>query len=502
MKRSGYVALSLLLLSVLIVGMVVFGPQMGKEGHKRSISSITPDETMISTDAHQLTVELGKVDSADSLNRFIIKHTDILDQAINQKRLDSLPADYRLIAALLYPVKNFRGFGHRIFGLSKPNSLTFFASKGYIIRNILLSKMQGAASHINTYFPKFGADLLDWIAVPYKGVGSDIEEYADLQNFMIEEVYFRLQRTIAVLNGIQISSESPMVIDSTLFTGPNVTPSVDNRYIYLFPHTLQILKAGIHQLSHNIIINSAYNKNDLFAYQAKVRTKLLAPAMPMTMFGMPASKAVKIMKRFPKLYTLRKIPYTTPAGDKQWFNQALSHLQQQVEHERSAISKVKDISQDIATAVAIRSFFNPKLGAYLGDRTDRNMNKRTELVNNANVPMRHWITGDMITVNYLEFYQKPPKDLKEFLPISFDTKQKKVLRVGDRQKYYNYRYGLPTAWNLSKWKPYFPSVATNEDIKTVANVLRSNVETNLSSRVIGRFVSLAANFKVFNLLSL
>jgi hypothetical protein len=488
--------------------LLVFGVFVGKwdwssatNSQSRNISSVTFDETNISKEAHHFREELYKIKTTETLVSFLSKHISNLETHRKAKTLKKLPADYRLLASFLYPLKELRGIGYRVYGLTKVKKSDASYSRT-VIRNILNSKLQGAASLLETYYPGRHQLLFSWITEPAKGQTKDLKYIHDIQNFAMDKLYANLQHTYEVINSIEgVSIDKPITLDSALLTGNSNALPIDKRYYNIYPHGLTSLKGSLQKMSHDFILFSQYNRDDIINFKYKEKRSLFSGLIIDPNPGYPMVTVVNELNKWKNLYTLREISQKSPSSEKTWLQVAYSHAQNLIKLETKAYKEMENASKKLTAKEAQYSLLNPKASNYRKTRTKEVLSKRNELINNEQVAFRNWITGDNITISYSKLYTNPPQDLRVFLPIKFNTDvDKKITIHGERLA--NYKYGVPTEWNLDAWQSYFPSVKSNEDIKKIAQTLNTSSSGRGIANIVSRFVSIAVGHKVISSSSL
>lgn len=494
MKKPYYFVLSIMIFSI-FAGISYY--QNHSVTGNRKIASASYSENDISVEAKKFTDEMISIKTPDQITSFIEKNIAILETHRAQKSLTQLPEDYRFLASFLYPIKDMRGIGHRVLGFGNKSGGIFekssIGSGAYnrtVINGMIVSQLQDLSSMLETYSPGAGKNFFNWLTTPTSGQKTEIAFSHDLQDFAISSVYANLQKSIEVLESItRVTTNSPITIDSTIFTGTKYSLPVDKRFFNIFPHDLTAIKGLGHLYSHNIILYAQYNRDDYLNYTINKSQKI---ANPLSSFfstsGLPINDQVQGYAKYPNLYKIRTIPFKSSGPT--WMTTALTHLKNYVAYENKLLPSMRDASAELSSDEARRSLINPKLESFFQSRTDKALKKRTELLSQNNVQLNNWLTGDIISVNATRFYTDPPSDLKEFLPTACNTNVPKRYKNKDGEVYTNYEYGLPVSWNLAAWKKYFPSVNTQDDIRKVARTLKNNASTTIFSGVITKFISM------------
>lgn len=463
----------------------------------RKIASAGYSENDISSDARNFTDDLNAIKTPYQISAFIEKHIAILENHRTKNTLDQLPEDYRFLSSLLYPIKDLRGFGHRILGFGT-NTGNFFEKSSIgsdmynrtVVKNMIISQLQDLSSELETYSPGAGKNFFNWLTIPVEGQVANISYSHDLQDFAISSVYFNLQKTIEVLDSIKrINKNAPITIDSVILTGNKYTLPIEKRYITIYPHDLLAIKGLAHLGSHNLIVYAQYNRDDYLNYIISKGQKIGNPLHSLfSTNGLAISEQAQGYAKFPNLYKIRTIPYNKQGNS--WMLTALNHLKTYVADETKLIPSMRASSAELSSEEARHSLINPRLESIFQARTEKALKKRAELLSQSNVQLNNWATGDIISVNATKFYTNPPADLKSFLPTAFNTSVPKRYRNQDGQIYTNFEYGLPTAWNLQVWKEYFPSITSQEDIRKISRTLKNNPATSIVSGTLTSFITL------------
>lgn len=460
------------------------------KSHKRSISSLSyqANEENVSASAAGFIKEIHAVLSVEQMDKFVQKHLQVLEKNRSQNTLDQLDDDYKIMAAYLYAVNSLRGVGYRIQGLSEAGKGKHY-NRG-IVSDMIIIKLQNLATHINTYYPAFGDVVFDWISVPRANQTKDFRFISDIQDFVISDLYFDLQRTNEIINSVEVSFSKPITLDGSLFTGSKNVMTPDKRFFNLYPHAVEMIKSGLESESHDLIVFSQYNRDDFLNYQYKQAASLLSLKSTLNREGRPKSEVTANIKKWSKLYTFREIKNPLPAGYDSWMLRAWGHARTHINQEANIVEMMKEAKENLSPEEAWQAIANPYLVNLIRKNPAGIMNKRAAIINKENVVLRSWVTGDMISINLPKFYTNPPRDLKVFLPTSFDTNAKKFFKYNGKELV-NYRYGMPSEWNVQEWSKYFPSVQNNDDIKRLTKVLSRSSEAPVVGAIVNRFITVS-----------
>ena len=466
---------------------------------KREISHVKVfDETNISPMAYEFTKSLKRIKSVADIDLFIKNQYQKIEAKRSKNQLSQLPSDYRLLASFIYPIVNLRGILYRIFGLVKKGKQKKYSRK--IIKTIINSKLQSLASIINLYCPSVGNTIFDWLTEPAAGITRDLEYIHQIQDFIITNIYGNLQKSLQVISSIkELSLSNPITIDSSILTGDkNVLPK-NKRYFNVREHELIALKQYIHSYSHGMILYAQYNRDDIINFEYAKKKKL---GNPLHIFsskirGFSMYDSVKELRKWKNLYTFRTIKQERPAQHKTWLLAAYDHAKKHIALGPLFLEEIQKVAPLLSENQAALSIINPKSQVLLTKRLLSAVKLKTDLILNHESSLRNNITGAMIISNYPMFYTAPSMDLKKFLPLKngFKLNTKKELFKG---KIINYRYGQPTNWDISYWNKYFPSIKTDQDVKKVAQTIKStSLANNMIFNILIRFVSISSSQKLF-----
>lgn len=434
--------------------------------------------------------ELGSIKNSVDLANIVNKHVAVYETALKQNKLEDLPQDYLFFTSLLEPISSLRGIAHRVYGLFEKNAAKAGGYNGVVFREFYTSRLQAMASFINTYYPSNGRAYFEFFTRPYKGVGKSFSSTHEIQNFMMGDIYPKIQNALVALDAVgNIEIKKPIAIDANVFVGKGADIAEGWRYTYINNHEVSTIKAQLHQLSHDLIIFAQYDRDQLFGMKYKKNVKMVGYVTD-AFYKKPGYSLVDIdelVQKYPSLYTMRNIPFAVEGGGT-WMEKALTHLRIGSTLEKDALDQVKEFRNSVTRQVAFHSLLDGQL-AYFATEQNYEMNeKRAELLNGQDVMIRNLMTGETALINYANYYLNPPKDLKEFLPIKYDKKGERFEKIAGA-KIPNFFYGQPTTWNVDAYQRYFPSVKSSNDIPALVRTLASSPRTSHISRNFGRFVA-------------
>jgi hypothetical protein len=481
---------------------VIIGENINVKSTYRKISSIR-NEASMSQKSQELIQEMIRVKTHQDVDAFISKHVQVIDTHLKAKSINELPRDYRLMLSLIYPFKRLRGFGYQIYGFSEiPLQDRKYTNVNYsmgTVKSILDAKLQSIISNINVYSPKFGSALFDWLTLPSSSKTS-FNRVEDVQNFLMGSVYPDFKISMNLIGSIgDIPLNRPLLLDLAAITGSKKAIPERQRLLHVYQHEIEALKALMSQTCHDLIIYAHYDRNDSINYEYNLKKKLIMNGYKLSSSpGIPMYLAVNEFKSYPKLLTLRSIPFSIPGGEESWMMVALKHLRSAIYHENLSYQAMKTAVSELTDDEITKSILNPRLHYLVDERVKKSFAKRQLMTSQNGVALKSFITGEMTRVNMVEMYQNPPMDLKAFLPTEFELSQPRQIQVNGK-KVTNYRFGLPSNWDLAIYQTYFPTVKNAEDIKKLARILESHGATSMLARLVNRFMTIDADYKAISL---
>lgn len=365
-----------------------------------------------------------------------------------ERNLDGYSPDVKVIANLILPMKVWRAAVWRGSAILERVRITQNAAliglrSGAAAQAILLPTEQWKA--VQDFLVKPAADLLQWNSVD------------DFQAWQVAELAPVLERMVAALKALE-PQVSEIVFDNRILYGPaSFQDDLDRFRVLGRPEILGMIamaEAGL----QGIHASSAFRGNELPELSERVYKAIgLDGVFLGVLDGFSSMQRTSILResRFANLFQLK------PEG-RERLRSSFAHFKEAIHYTRLAYDALKarpNQSQQLVQAAALLPF---DVGTELAL-------KNLEAMVQGPASIRSIVTGEVVTVNLPAFFENPPSDLKALLPRAWIDKPEMLSANG--KSYRNPDFGQATDWNLSAFKPYFPSVNSAADLKTAARVL-------------------------------
>ncbi len=406
-------------------------------------------------------------------------YAKLLDEL--EKGYDSHPADLKYVAARMKPVNSMRGILFRLTKIMKKEDVT---------HSYFLTIVRRLAGQMRIFFPFDHADAtFDYFARPYKE-GRDIVDYfdsiEDFQSYMVTDVYKLLIESANRIQSMDFS-KTRILWDNKILNGSESFVDDVARYRVIGEAERYASMYRLHRGMAFVNRFASYNNNKVLEYTKDMGKLYGIDGFFSSVDGAPSYKRVKIAekKKYENLFKL-----TESGGD--FMGQSLKHIQESVKFLRIIHDELKNRPANTFQRI------NPvRVTAW-----EREINSgldTIEAIVSGPTELRSAITGEVIQVNFPEFYLNPPKDLKKLLPIDWDIENKKVssglkrfqMNKNKREfldiKYRNYHWGSPTKWNGKGYKRYFPSIKDDSDIPRHIRIFRQSLGASTVGTVITQF---------------
>lgn len=415
------------------------------ERGKRSISSaIELNDDMMSPELRKFRERFLAIHSAGELDGLLNQ----LDQ-----QYDSFPDDLKLLAANLVPLRAFRSFLYRSIPL---------VSRAKVTHSLLLSVVQETAQMQQIFLPtdqwKAG---FDYVTQPFSADEKEFDSVSGLQNFFADSVYSEIVKSAQRVAALRFS-QKPVIWDNQLLYGS--ASFVDNvdRYRKIGEAERYAMLAAMHGALHNISMFRAYDMEQFFQV-AEGLGKLwgVSALLWSPVDGAAAKNRVAKIREYPDCFHLNP-------GGQPWMSRAFLHLQQSVYYSSLVWNELKDQSAS-HVQVLDAGMFRP-----FGREINLSLDSVEGMLKGP-LEVRSLVTGKQLTVNLRAFYTNPPASLQSLLPTKFDESpeflNKQFADNGKSISYRNYLRGRAVAWNLSAFRPYFPSLQNEGDVAEAARIL-------------------------------
>lgn len=376
---------------------------------------------------------------------------------------ESYPANVQFYAASVMPMRAFRGVFFRLKSLFENNSnfqhsqvLTFvknLASKNHIFLPY---------EHVNAVF--------EYVASPYYAgskIVSSMKSEADVQVWEVNSLMPELTKSIQRLE--KLTLKDPVIWDQRIVYGPKSFQDDLGRYKQIGEFEKNVLISGLYSAVSKICVSRAYNVQNTILLSKDIGFLYGLDGFGLNAVdGVSAKKVAKVIRKpaFSQTGTL------LPDGAK-WMKVALEASMKSFGRFKRAWNYSANSRQNESFYVINTDYLNVNR-----DKIEQNLEVVDRIMSSKGVEsLRSAVTGEIIQVNYKNFYLNPPKDLKAFLPVKFDETEQttRYIAMSDNSKkpltYRNYSFGRATGWNTSAFKAYFPHVNSSEDITMTLRVL-------------------------------
>ena len=373
-------------------------------------------------------------------------------------RYDSLAPDAKFVAAQIIALKPLESAIFRARHLIDNAELT---------RSAIVTILRAASSGQNAYFPtdqwKAGFDYLTLPSASHKE--PDILNEEDFHHYMLTEVrpaIEKLRDRIAALNFTK-----PIYVDNQMALSTANFVADDDRYAILGETERIATLAGLQLSLSGLYSALAYDWAGLFqatdsvarVYGFRASMQGLIPGLDFVDEATSESR-VRIIKNFTRLLTLR------PGGEK-WTQAAYPLF---VDGMRNVKLAWLGIKADQKSNANLNNLIDPRGFLPWNRQIDASLTNIESLIGGQSVSSAV-VAGEVVDVKFKDMFTTPPADLKAFLPTGFEGGNIYVKNPYGMEMARNYRRGTPSAWNTSAFKPYFPNVKSNDDIKRTARVM-------------------------------
>jgi len=417
-------------------------------------------ENKMSAPMKKFREEFLKVKTADQLDALLVEAN---------KNYDSYPADLKFIVAQVLPLRALRGIVWRLIPTVEDtkiaHSLILTQVKSIAVNMKLLlptEQWQAGFDYVTQPFVENGAP-------PFANAGKVVAQFersneASVQGYIRSLIIPTLRESALRLEKLDLSSDMS-VWDNKLLYGSGSFPTAMDRYALFGEVERHAALSNIYAALSEACYQSAYSLQGSLRMNQEIGRLYGWDGTLNNVDGVPAAKRVSV---------IRKPQYASWGllfqDGKQWTSDAWLFLTRSIEHGDQMWEAMKNrpVSETFMLSNAYALPFQ---------RPIENRFKNLKRITQGPTEIRSFITDEKVTVNLKEFYLNPPADLKQLYATGFEGGLDMItanLKVGDKTqkvKYRNYYYGRPTQWNLSMYRPYFPDVKSNEDLKKTARVL-------------------------------
>ncbi len=399
-------------------------------------------------------------------NYFSVQNSDELAKMLAKldADYDSLPSDAKFFAAQIIPAQAFRGFVYR--------SRQVFEKRARGVHSAVLTMAKNTATNLRIYLPfEHMTAVEEYFMAPYFDKGQVVESFTDeasIQAFLTKTVKDQIVKAEKRLG--DLSLVEPVIWDQRFSFGPKSFADGLNRFRLIGELEKTLVRSAMMSSVASLNFLRAYNINGSIDLARDLGSLYGIDGFLSVVDGVSAEKISKLINKYPKIGTI------LPEG-KEAMKASLQASQWAVTHAWMAWKSSSE-SRKNESLYAIDS------GYWRVNRRDIEQNLELlyrVVASNKSEKLRSSVTGEVIEINYAEFFNNPPADLKVFLPKTFEQKATAtrqaaldITSTNDSKKplsYRNYAQGTPLTWNVNNYTTYVPSVKTSADVETTVRVL-------------------------------
>lgn len=392
-----------------------------------------------------------------------------------EAEFDTYPADLKLVASQIIPLREWRGFVYRFRPL---------AEKARVVHSMLLTTVQDMASNMRIYIPTRQAEaLFAYMTQPYDGV-TQFKEAEDLQQWAVQRVYPAMVKATDRVRALDLSR--PVVWDNKVFYGIGSFPDNLDRYSLVGEPERRALLAASHQGMAFTTAFRAYSVKGLFDLSVRLG-KLYGfdGFLGGQVEGAPMEDRVAQFRRYPNLFLLY-------ADGADWTQLSWRHVRESVYWTAAAWEEIKDKPESELSAL------NPIFFQTFRRGIGNQINDWKALVAGPTT-LRSRVTNETVTVHLEQLYRNPPADMKSLMPTAFEggprstsmqikQRDSRGREVAQAVEYRNYFRGRATDWNLSAYKPWMTSLSSGAEVGRAQRILSQSWGGSLMAMPLTNFV--------------
>lgn len=426
------------------------------EKKRKPANSAMIDDSLMSKELKAIQVRIHAVKSSEGMETLLTE----LD-----KNYESYPSDVKFYITQIMPVRAFRGLFYRL----KP----LFDGKSNFVHSQILTTAKSMATRVQLYLPYEYADAgFEYISAPYmNSTGKMVESFGteeDLQVWMVNELLPLVNTGIARLEKLNLVE--PVIWDQKMVFGPKSFGDGINRFKLVGEFEKNLSLSGLYNSVATIATSRAYSVENAIGLYKEVGFLYGFDGFGLfnRIDGVSAEKVSKVMRK-PEFKTTG----TLIVDGGQWMEYAYRSTQKSIKRIIVAWNLSSSERKDENLYAFNTGFINVNR-----DEVEENLKIINRVVTSKEVEsLRSAVTGEVVQLNFSKLFHSPPKDLKAFLPISFDQKKNSsravVLADGSTKtiSYRNFAQGSANGWDLKEFENYFPSVKSNDDVYRTLRVL-------------------------------
>jgi len=374
---------------------------------------------------------------------------------------DSLPNDAKFFAAQIIPAQALRGFVYR--------AKNVFEKRSPGVHSAVLTVAKNTATNFRIYLPQDNMDVvLEYFMSPYYVNGKLVDSFndeADIQGWLsgpFRELIVKADERLGKLN-----LSEPVVWDQRFSFGPDSFKDGVNRFRLIGELEKSMVRSAMMTSVASLCFLRAYNIRGSIDLSRDLGRLYGVDGFLSQVDGVSAKKITTTINKYPQIGTL------LPDGE-MWMKSALNASRWAVAHAWSAWQASSEPRKN-------ENLYAVDSGYWRVNRNDVEQNLELlyrVVASDGPEKLRSSVTGEVIEIRYADFFNKPPKDLKVFLPTGFDNRSKVTRQAVVDAKgltkpltYRNYAEGSPETWNVSAYTTYFPSIKKNDDVFKSVRVL-------------------------------
>ncbi|MBC7427581.1 MAG: hypothetical protein H7336_03150, partial [Bacteriovorax sp.] len=428
------------------------------EKKRRPANSSMVDDSMMSKELKAIEARVHATKTSEGM--------DVLLTELD-KNYESYPTDVKFYITQIMPTKAFRGFFYRL----KP----LFDGKSNFVHSQILTAAKKISTKAQVFLPYDHADAgFEFISSPYVETdGSMVRAFTqetDVQEWVVRELLPLINTSAARLE--KLSLVEPIVWDEKMVFGSQSFTDGINRFKMVGEFEKNVSISGFYSAIAAMATIRAYSVQNTVALYKDIGFLYGFDGFGLfnRIDGVSADKISKVIRKpaFANTGTLM------PDGDK-WMEYAYHATQKSLKRLSMAWELSSNERKDESLYVFNTGFINVNRV-----EVEQNLQILNRVVMSKNVEsLRSGVTGEIVQINYSKLFTAPPKDLKTFLPTTFDKKAKAsrevILANGTKKTltYRNFAEGSATGWDLKQFEAYFPSVKSNDDVNRTVRVINS-----------------------------
>ncbi len=426
------------------------------ESKRRPANTSSLDESMMSVKLKEIIKRVHTLKTSEDFEAVL---TEL------NSNYDSYPNDVKFYITQVETIKSFRGIAYRLAALLE--------KKSNFLHSQILTQVKKIAANSNVLLPyqhiKAG---FEYITSPYiTANGKLVETFKDekeIQNYIATEIIPALIKSTKRLEALDLTE--PVIWDQRATYGDESFIDNIKRFKLIGEFEKNIALGASYSSLSSLAILVSYNVDKAFDLYKDIGFLFGFDGFGIlnAVNGVSSEKISKVIRKpqFEHIGTL------LPTGAK-WMSFAYISSQR-------AMKRLND------------AWTNSEIGRVNGDsyivNTDFLNINRENITDNIKTinriiwskdieSLRSTVTGEVIQINYHEWFSNPPKDLKAFLPIAFETGKNVSRKIvsgvaaGRVVSYRNYTEGMAKAYNVASFAPYFPNIKTQDDVFKTARVL-------------------------------